>query len=113
MTFTDLCAAATLQIDSTIIAGTINYNVYDAADTQVLLLNKVTSSPPTTNCPAIDLDFTNSDGTPLDSAVFSVDPSSAPTSYEFKTESSNETKIGNFDITISAKYSGYTSSAPL
>ena len=105
VTFNDLCASTTLSIDSTIIDATINYSINDAADQRVLLVSKVSASPPTSYCPDIELTFDNSDGTPYDSSVFSVDSSSAPVSYQFSTQSTDDSKAGTYNLRVSAKYS--------
>ena len=71
-------------------------------------MSKVTASPPTTNCPTIELSFSKSDGTPIDTSVFTVDSASIPTSYGFSTQSNDDTKIGSYIIKVSAKYTGAT-----
>ena len=67
-----------------------------------MLASKVSSSETTITCPAIDLDVLNSDGSTLDSSVFTYTSGTST----FTIDCSNTAKLGVYYLKVKAKYTG-------
>ena len=64
----------------------------------------VTSTTISSNCPAIVLEVTNDNGTPIDSLVFAYPE--APN--QFKIETWDVMLVGTYNLRLKAYYTGYT-----
>ena len=105
ITLVDPCIAATLTVNAAILTSTsITYALYNPADSQVLSTSNVSSDEVTATCPAIELDVLNSDGSALDSAVFTFTSGTST----FEIESSDISKLATYNLKVTAKYTGAT-----
>ena len=84
----------------------MTYNIGTPADIQVLSESYVSSDSVTNlhraTCPAIELEVLNSNGTPLDSAVFTFTPGTST----FEIETDDSTKVATYNLKVTAKYTG-------
>ena len=111
VTVVDPCLDADLTIGSGILSSVnIVYSLYSPVDSQTLLLSYVTSSSAIAACP-IELAITDLNGSVFDTDVFTFNPST----NVFTIESHDITKIDDYDLKITAKYTGskYTKTAEL
>ena len=103
ITLVDPCIAATLTVNAANLTSTsITYSIYAPADSQILSTRNVSSDETTATCPAVELDVLNSDGSALDSAVFTFTSDTST----FEIESSDISKLATYNLKVTAKYTG-------
>ena len=103
VTLVDTCIAATLTVNSAILTSTsITYSIYNSADTQTLSTSNVDSTETTATCPTILLDVLNNDGIAIDTSVFTYTSGTST----FAIQSSDTTKLGIYNLKVTAKYTG-------
>ena len=85
----------------------IDYSIGADADSQVLSISDVSSDEVTATCPAIELKILNSDGSELDSTIFTFTTDTST----FEIENSDLASRGTYNLKVTAKYTGasYTS----
>ena len=100
----DPCIAATFTIDPAIFPNPFEYIVTQTANVQNLLDSAVTSTETLAACPDIVFTIVNRDFSAFDATVFTFNTAN----QSLTTFSTSQAKIGLYQLTLQAKYSGTT-----
>ncbi len=105
----DLCLTDTLTVDASKFTPTLlTYNLRDAANDFTFTDAAAISTGGLTNCGDKEWTITKtSDGTAIDSAVFTLDIATATVNKKITTQSSDALKAATYGMTVTVKYKDY------
>ena len=104
------CNTNTLSIDTSMLSSlNIVYKIGDIPHLEILDDAKVTTPLLVTGCPSLEYYFENLNGSSIDASIFTF----TPVTLEFKTETSDLTKNGIYELRLISNFQGYLNLATL